>query len=85
MIHSLETFIVDVFLHIAKRKKNEDPVPADYFEDGEMETIPMILDTIMEISAVRITLPDDLTKTDNKILVKETMKEARCIILIDNI
>jgi hypothetical protein len=70
---------VDVFLHIAKRKKNEDPAPSDYFEDGEMETIPMILETIVEVSAVRINLPDDLTRNENKILVKETLKEVKHI------
>jgi ATP-dependent RNA helicase DOB1 len=36
----------------------------------------MVLDTIIEISSVRLNLPDDLTRQENKILVKETMKEV---------
>ena len=73
---TLETFIVDTLVHIKKRKNNEDPKPTDYFEEGEMEAIPMILDTIIDISSVRLNLPDDLTRLENKLLVKETMKEV---------
>lgn len=63
-------------MHIKKRKKNEEPVPVDYDEEGDMEVIAMMLDTIVEISSIRINLPNDLTRTDNKLMVKETMKEV---------
>ena len=68
---------MDVLVHIKPRSKNEEPVPTDVLNDGEMEVIPMILDNIYEISSVRIMLPDDLTIKSNKILVKETMKEVK--------
>lgn len=72
----IETFIVDTLVHIKKRKKNEEPAPADYAGEGEMEVIAMILDSIVEVSSIRINLPNDLTRTDNKLMVKETMKEV---------
>jgi ATP-dependent RNA helicase DOB1 len=69
-------YIVDVMVHIKPRNKNEEPIPTDVSNDGEMEVIPMILENIYEISSVRIMLPDDLTIKNNKTLVKETMKEV---------
>lgn len=35
----------------------------------------MVLDSIVEVSSIRINLPNDLTRAENKLLVKETMKE----------
>lgn len=35
-----------------------------------MEVIPTLLDCIYEVSSVRIMLPDDLTDSGNKLLVK---------------
>jgi len=70
-----ETYIVDTFLHMKKRKKNEEPTPAGYNEEGEMEVMAMILDSIAEVSSVRINLPNDLTRADHKLMVKETLKE----------
>ena len=59
-----------------KRKKNEEPTPAGYTEEGEMEVMAMILDSIVEVSSVRINLPNDLTRADHKLMVKETLKEV---------
>jgi len=72
----LENYIVDTLVHIKKRKKNEEPVPIDYSEEGDMEVLPMILDSIAEVSSIKINLPNDLTRADNKMMVKETMKEV---------
>ena len=36
----------------------------------------MVLETITELSSIRLQLPDDLTLKENKLLVKETMKEV---------
>jgi len=75
-----ETYIVDTFLHMKKRKKNEEPSPAGYSEEGEMEVMAMILDSIVEVSSVRINLPNDLTRADHKLMVKETLKEVNFIL-----
>lgn len=75
-INDKENFIIDTLVHINKRKKNEDPTPNQYTNDGEMEIIPMILDTVTDVSSVRINLPDDITKLENKVFIKETMKEV---------
>lgn len=40
-----------------------------------MEVIPVTLDSIFEVSSIRIMLPDDLTNAGNKMLVKETLIE----------
>lgn len=40
-----------------------------------MEVIPVTLDSIFEVSSIRIMLPDDLTNAGNKMLVKETLVE----------
>ena len=69
-------YIVDVMLHIKPRNKNEEPSPASLEEEGSMEVIPMLLDNIYELSSIRIELPDDLTIKENKMLVKETLKEV---------
>lgn len=69
-------YIVDVMLHIKNRNKNEEPFPAPIEEEGSMEVIPMLLDNIYELSSIRIELPDDLTRKENKALVKETLKEV---------
>ncbi len=63
-------------LHIKQRKKNEEPSPCKLDEEGTMEVVPMLLDNVYEVSSVRIDLPDDLTKTENKMLVKETLREV---------
>lgn len=69
-------YIVDVMLHIKLRNKNEEPGPAPLEEEGIMEVVPMLLDNIYELSSIRIELPDDLTVKENKMLVKETMREV---------
>lgn len=69
-------YIVDVMLHIKPRNKNEEPSPGSIDEEGVMEVIPMLLDNIYELSSIRIELPDDLTRKENKALVKETLKEV---------
>ena len=79
MIQYKENFIIDTLVHINKRKKNEDPTPNSYSLEGEMEIIPMILDTVTDISSARINLPDDITKLENKVFIKETMKEVSII------
>ena len=67
---------MDVLLHIKHRKPNEEPVPVPYTEEGEIEVIPILLDNIVEISAVIINLPTDLTKKENKLEVKESIKKV---------
>ena len=37
----------------------------------------MILDSIVDVSSVRINLPNDLTRADHKLMVKETLKEVK--------
>ena len=75
-------YIVDVMLHIKLRNKNEEPGPAPLEEEGTMEVVPMLLDNIYELSSIRIELPDDLTVKENKMLVKETLREVFEISLI---
>ena len=54
-------------LFIKLRKKNEEPSPAKLDEEGSMEVIPVLLDNILEISSIKLDLPDDLTKNESKI------------------
>jgi len=67
--------VLDVMLHIKPRKKNEPPQPAAYDEEGEMEVIPVLLETLWEISSIKLNLPNDLKQTSNKKLVKSTLIE----------
>lgn len=71
-----DQYIVDVLLHIKKRGKNEEPQPQPILEEGEMEVIPMTLDCIQEVSSVTLHLPNDLVRTENRLMVKETVKEV---------
>lgn len=57
-------------LHIQPRKKGEDPKPAAFDQEGEMEVIPMLIENLWEISSIKLNLPNDLKNFDNKRLVK---------------
>jgi hypothetical protein len=49
-------------LPIKPRQKNQKPLPSTYQEDeSELEIIPLTLDTVQEISSVKINLPNNLT------------------------
>lgn len=70
-------YLVDVMVHINRRKKNEDPSPCPYSEEqGEMEVIPMLLSTVFEISSVRIMLPENLTLLQTKTQIRTTMRQV---------
>lgn len=71
-----DQYIVDVLLHIKKRSKNEEPQPQALEEEGDMEVIPMTLDCIQEVSSVTLHLPNDLIRLENRMIVKETIKEV---------
>ena len=63
--------ILDVMLHIKPRgKKNDAAEPASYDDFGEMEVIPVVLESLYDISSVKLNLPNDLKDSKNKVLVK---------------
>jgi ATP-dependent RNA helicase DOB1 len=70
-------YIIDVMVHIKKRQFKGDKVePAPIKEDGEMEVVPMLLETIQELSSVVLVLPNDLIRSENKFIVKESLREV---------
>jgi ATP-dependent RNA helicase DOB1 len=71
--------IVDVLLHVKQRAKAEDgseaEAPATYepcglhapkSEGGEMKVLPVVLQMVNQVSAIRIYLPSDLTQRKNR-------------------
>ena len=62
-------------LHIKRREKNQEILPALFSEDGEMQVIPLILDCIDEVSQIKLSLPSNLTQEENKLQIKKTMIE----------
>ena len=70
-------YIIDLMLHIKFRRNKSDPVePAQITENGEMEVIPMLLSCVKFISSVVLHLPNDLIKKENKLMVRDTIKEV---------
>jgi hypothetical protein len=64
-----ESIIVDVMIMIKKRKNVNDNVEPELEmenEESNMEVVAMLLANIFEISSVRLSLPKDLTKIENK-------------------
>ncbi|EGR29952.1 superkiller viralicidic activity 2, putative [Ichthyophthirius multifiliis] len=70
-----EIIVVDIMIHIKKRANNEEPKPAKINEDGELEVIPMNLSCITELSSIKLDLPSKLDTQENKMMIKETLKE----------
>jgi hypothetical protein len=42
-----------------------------------MEVIPVLLESLYDISSVKLNLPNDLKETKNKILVKQTIVQLQ--------
>ena len=71
------TYIIDVMVHIKARTFQSDKIePGKITEEGEMEVIPMLLECVQEISSVVLVLPSDLIKAENKVIVRESLKEV---------
>ena len=73
-----ETIIIDVMVNVKQKNSSTDSAePCLNFNDpnSSMEVVAMLLDNIFEISSVRFTLPKDLMKQENKMLVKATMQK----------
>lgn len=72
------SYIIDVMLYVKPRTQKTDKVePASIEDDGEMEVIPMLLDCVQDISTVVIVLPNDLVKSENKAIVRDSLREVR--------
>ena len=70
-------YIIDVMLHIKPRNQKNDKVePSPVNEEGEMEVVPMLLDCVNDISSVVLVLPNDLIKQENKLLVRDSLREV---------
>jgi ATP-dependent RNA helicase DOB1 len=70
-------YIIDVMLHVKSRQNKGDKLePADYNEEGEMEVVPMLLETVQEISTATLIMPNDLIKPESKQTVKEAFREV---------
>lgn len=68
--------VVDVMLHIKPRQKNEEPEPHKISElNGQMEIIPIDLECVQQISAVKLNLPNNLVAKESKDSVKKTLME----------
>lgn len=71
------TYIIDVMLHIKPRLQKSDKVePIAIGEEGEMEVVPMLLECVQDISSVVLVLPNDLIKLDNKVIVRDSLREV---------
>lgn len=71
------TYIIDVMVYIKPRIQKSDKVePVSINEDGEMEVVPMLLECIQDISSVVLVLPNDLIKMENKIIVRDSLREV---------
>ena len=71
-----ESIILDVMILIKNRKNINEVVEPELDmenEESSMEVVAMLLNNVFEISSVRLTLPKDLTKLENKQLVRATM------------
>jgi len=52
-----------------------EAAPIGLFEGlGNMEVLPISLNSLHDISSIKIHLPNDLTKTDSKNIILETLR-----------
>jgi len=74
-------YIIDVLLHCDKasieNKDRSNVLPCPPGEKGTMEVIPVMLETVTEISSVRLYFPEDLRPIDSRLTVLKTLQEVK--------
>lgn len=69
-------YLIDVVLYIKPRQFKGDKIdPAKITEDGDVEVIPMLLDYVQQISTLVINPPNDMIKQENKLKIRDTLRE----------
>ena len=81
-----ESFVIDVLLQVADNKSNGTRVmnelsnsirPPAEGEAGKMEVVPVLLKCLESIGHVRLFLPQDLTKTEQKNNMRKSLEEVK--------
>ena len=81
-----ESYIIDVLLQVADSRSTGGRVvhelsngiqPPAEGEQGKMEVVPVLLKCIESIGHVRLFLPQDLTKSDQKNTMRKSLEEVK--------
>lgn len=81
-----ESFVVDVLLQVADNKSNGSQImnelsnsirPPAEGEPGRMEVVPVLLKCLESIGHIRLFLPQDLTKTEQKNNMRKSLEEVK--------
>lgn len=62
-------------LYIKKRQKNQQVEPARLEEEGDLEVVQVLNETIVDISSIKIGLPKNLIQEESKHQIKLTLTE----------
>ena len=75
-----DIYVIEVLLNCTtesiKRAPQFPPEPATPGEPKELQVVPVLLETVSDISAVRLYLPDDLRPVDARRQVERSMDEV---------
>lgn len=63
-------------LYIKKRQKNQQVEPARLDEEGDLEVVQVLNETIVDISSIKIGLPKNLIQEESKHQIKLTLTEV---------
>ena len=81
-----ESFVIDVLLQVADNKSNGTRVmnelsnsirPPAEGESGKTEVVPVMLKCVESIGHIRLFLPQDLTKTEQKNNMRKSLEEVK--------
>ena len=81
-----ESYVIDVLLQVADNKSNGTRImnelsnsirPPAEGEAGRMEVVPVLLKCLESIGHVRLFLPQDLTKTEQKNNMRKSLEEVK--------
>lgn len=75
-------FVADVLLHLSKEsakntKKTSEVEPCPKGEKGEMHVVPVLLNLIHGLSAIRVYFPQDLRPHDKRMSVLKSIQEVQ--------
>lgn len=81
-----ESYVIDVLLQVADNKSTGGRIvhelshgiqPPAEGEQGKMEVVPVLLKCVESIGHVRLFLPQDLTKSEQKNTVRKSLEEVK--------
>ena len=75
---SVETYFIDVLLYVRNTLENENRLVAGNIaiNDGQMGVVNVLLNSVEDISQVKINIPQDLKNKENIKTIEKMYKEV---------